>query len=298
MTDTDTFFAGLAFLPSHQPDLHGFCRVVAGTLADYGHIVERQSILSANQARITTRSYAVELSMAPADSEPAALMVPGSATVPTDAHAEPQGARLEITLIPADPRGTDIAQSQLVLLVMVYRMIEAHGARHVEWLDRTTVLPAGRFMSAFSHVSPRRVHGRQEILDANDPATDGANAMVVHHGPRHGDQPDSVIDGSHVMSDLPPDQALSLAFRSDQQDERDAINAGDAAESDIRRLAAWGMTGVVTMISGPVGLSLAAVNLLRGEDFRLNTQVLALTGFLGVATTGSAMADVLSLLPL
>jgi hypothetical protein len=43
---------------------------------------------------------------------------------------------------------------------------------------------------------------------------------------------------------------------------------------------------------------MAAVNLLRGEDFRLNTQVLTLTGFIGVVTTGSAVADVLTLLPL
>ncbi len=296
VTQTDRFHAGLVFLPSQLPDLDGFCRIVAGTLADYGHIVERQSMASTDEARITTRSYAVRLSLAPARGGQVALAAPRARpTSRLEPRLEPQSARLELTLVPADPRGTDINQSQLILLVMLYRMIEAHGARHVEWLDPSIVLPAGRFLSAFSRVSPRRVRGRQEILDAAAPRTDGTGASGIIVCNQNGDDMSfEETSNTEAPEHMSPELELSLAFRSDQQE----AEAGDEAENDIRRLAAWGMTGVVAMMSGPVGLSMAAVNLLRGEDFRLNTQVLALTGFFGFVTTGSAVADVLALLPL
>ena len=84
----------------------------------------------------------------------------------------------------------------------------------------------------------------------------------------------------------------------DWMDDGDVIDGDTGAESDIRRLASWGLTGVVACLSGPVGLSMAAVNLMRGEDFRLNTHVLALTGFLVVSTSNGMVAQVVSALPI
>ena len=77
-----------------------------------------------------------------------------------------------------------------------------------------------------------------------------------------------------------------------------SLSPEDEAENDIRRLATWGMTGVVTLMSGPVGLSMAAVNLARGEDFRLNTHVLSLTGLLVMLQSSGALAGAVSYLPL
>lgn len=68
--------------------------------------------------------------------------------------------------------------------------------------------------------------------------------------------------------------------------------------SDILRLTSWGMTGAVASMSAPIALSLAAVNLIRGEDFRLNTQVLAYTVAIVALNSSGAFAGVASALGL
>ena len=68
--------------------------------------------------------------------------------------------------------------------------------------------------------------------------------------------------------------------------------------SDVRRLATWGMTGMMVFLSGPVAVSMAAVNLVRGEDFRLNTHVLALTGFLVTMQSSGMLSSVVAHLPI
>jgi hypothetical protein len=86
---------------------------------------------------------------------------------------------------------------------------------------------------------------------------------------------------------LSEEERVAFAMRADDEDE-DEFDMTE--ESDVGRLAAWGMTGVVYTISAPVAISLAAVNLARGENIRLNTHALALTG--GIAALhGSGMLD-------
>lgn len=78
----------------------------------------------------------------------------------------------------------------------------------------------------------------------------------------------------------------------------DAIDRDTGADSDVGRLAIWWLPGVVVCLPGPVGVSMAVVNLMRGEDFRFNTHVLALTGFLVVSTLNGMVAQVVSALPI
>lgn len=304
MTHAQRIHGGLVFFDNRGHGLDGYCRIVASTLEDYGHMVERQSILSNNEARIATSAYAIRLTMVAASGQNRVPALPdGTALRLADLRGgrNASSSRLELTLVPANPAATDTRHSQLVLLVMLYRMIEAYGARWVEWLDSNTVLPAARFMSAFATVSPRRVRGRQEVLDADDPRFAPLKETPETYEARH-----DIMSATPPMiaSDASPvteDQALAIALRSETRDSTKHDPAPDVeedAENDIRRLAAWGMTGVVACISGPVGLSMAAVNLARGEDFRLNTHVLSLTGLIGVLTSGTAMADVLSMLPI
>jgi hypothetical protein len=67
---------------------------------------------------------------------------------------------------------------------------------------------------------------------------------------------------------------------------------------DIERLGAWVLTGGAATICLPVAASLSVINLLKGEDFRLNTQMLSLSG-LGVVLNGNgAFAQVLDALPI
>ena len=59
--------------------------------------------------------------------------------------------------------------------------------------------------------------------------------------------------------------------------------------SNILGLTSWGMTGVVLAL---IAISMAAVNLIRGEDFRLNTQMLAFTTAIFGPSTSNAFAGV------
>lgn len=280
MAHADRLHGGLVFFDKQTDGLDRFCRVAASTLEDYGFKVDRQRILQNGEARITSSAYALKLSFA-------AL---------SNGRRRWGPSRLELTLVPADPRRTDEKKSQLVLLVMLYRIVEAYSARSVEWLDPATVLPAGQFMSAFSKVSPRRVHGRHETHDDKDvslePVHETEQTPVIHWQKAPENAPETA-----PRSD---DQGvLALAFRDAQEGEpSDACEPVQEAESDIRRLAIWGMTGVVACLSGPVGLSMAAVNLAKGEDFRLNTHVLSLTGLIVGVSSSSAMADMVAMLPL
>ena len=172
-----------------------------------------------------------------------------------------------------------------------------HPAHSVEWLDPTTVLPAGKFVNAVTKVSPRRVQGRQQVLDVEDhrflPVEETEDTICSRYDEMRGQS------GAAQAQPEPGEDDLARAFRSDDpMDDGDVIDGETDAESDIRRLATWGLTGVVACLSGPVGLSMAAVNLMRGEDFRLNTHVLALTGFLAVSTSTGMMSQVVSALPI
>ena len=46
----------------------------------------------------------------------------------------------------------------------------------------------------------------------------------------------------------------------------DVLDRDTGADSDVRRLAIWWLTGVVVCLPGPVGLSMAVVNLMRLAD--------------------------------
>jgi hypothetical protein len=101
------------------------------------------------------------------------------------------------------------------------------------------------------------------------------------------------------LVELTDEEALSLAYRvCPHPDVIDMPSKSDEAASDIRRLATWGMTGMLGFLSAPVALSMVAVNLARGEDFRLNTHVLSLTGLLVMLQSTGALANAVSYLPL
>ena len=92
------------------------------------------------------------------------------------------------------------------------------------------------------------------------------------------------------------EERLALAFRAEPHpDELSPEEAAGGPPSSQLRLASWAMTGVVASVSAPVAVSLAAVNLMRGEDFRLNTQVLSLSAFVAFVH-GSGAASALPLL--
>ena len=290
MTNTGRYHGGLVFFGNPDQALDRFTRIVSATLADYGHPVERQSILDPTQARIISSHYSVKLALAPAPDAIFEIKINNKSL---------QRLEIDLSAVTGDRDDKDI--SELIMVVMLYRMVDIVATRSIEWLNTETVLSVEQFLGAFSNVSPRRVSGRQDNHDelgtpfhsVDDTEMDLSEKMNIFAN-------HSAHDGEFGLIDLSDEEALSLAYRfCPRPDVIDVPSMPvEEAESDIRRLASWGMTGMVGFLSAPVALSMVAVNLTRGEDFRLNTNVLSLTGLLVMLQSTGALASAVSYLPL
>ncbi|WP_299944592.1 hypothetical protein [uncultured Ruegeria sp.] len=284
MTSKHMYHGGLQFDGSADGALERLCDVVSTTLGDYGHLVERKTLISTSEASIVSSQYLVRLTL---DSEPKKFehshheRMDRTAGLRTKARpvVAPPCNRLTITICPVSKLLDDSEISELMLVVILYRMVDICTTRRVEWLSPNTVLTIEQFMSAFDSFAPRSSRNRKQIFETIS-------------GPFAGlDLPDPDPMQFETKSQTKPrpiklsdDQLLSIAFRtetdspaSENNSEQTIVTDETDRPSDILRLTSWGMTGAVASISAPVAVSLAAVNLIRGEDFRLNTQVLAFT---------------------
>jgi hypothetical protein len=302
MGRADKYHGGLVFAGNQDSALDRFCRIVASTFEDYGHGVERQTILDDHVARIATEGYMLKLTLHPWGTQNDPLMRSARQDAAAGLKGSAAGSqfdehRLEITLSPAAPGREDRELTELMLVVMLYRMVDAFPVRQIEWLKPETVLRVDQFMSAFTNVSPHRVRSRQEIQmpEGNRFASisDTEPSLARHCDAILGK---SAYSGCEGLIELTDEEMLALAFRDEPRPDEYAF--GDDVPSDVRRLATWGMTGMLAFLSTPVALSVAAVNLVRGEDFRLNTQVLALTGCVIAMHSSGFLSTAVNALPL
>ncbi len=303
MTQISRYHGGLVFADTQENALDRFSRIASATLKDYGHCVERQSVIDTQRSRITANQYMVKLNLgigenSGRDTSPSTV---ADGLIKFRSAVDPL-QRLQIELCPADPARVDNTHSELLLVVMMYRMVDAYSAEYIEWLDPKTVLTTEEFLGAFSSVSPRRVRGRQQILDDRYPNGDRF-ASVDETAPALDMQFDNILgqipfEGREGPVSLSEQEALSLAFRlNGRPDEISPEELDDVPDNDVRRLASWGLTGMLFFVSAPVAVSMAAVNLIKGENFRLNTQVLSLSGCLVALESSGAIAEAVSYLP-
>jgi hypothetical protein len=168
-------------------------------------------------------------------------------------------ARIVLRLTPEMVSRDPYLAPDLVLIIVMYRLTQALRPVAVEWLDAQAVIPAQAFLDAF---------------DGVDSAESAQAARSRRTATPAADKPPT--------PELTEDQRIARRLRADSF----AVPAtrAEKARNDIQRLTAWAMTGCVATVSLPVAASLAAVNLIRGEDFRLNTQVLSLSGLVGTVS--------------
>lgn len=289
MTQTGRYHGGLVFFGDPDHALDRFTRIVTATLEDYGHPVERQSFVDLSQSRVIASRYMVKLTLSDAPDAIFEIKMNNKSL-----------QRLEISLCPVAPGEDDRDISELMLVVMLYRMVDLFATRSIEWLDPATVLTVDEFLGAFTNVSPRRVRGRQEILEVADAPFGSVEQAEQGLSERFDELAGPSFHGGQLgVIDLSEQETLAFAYRFNaRQASVDVATPVEQAESDIRRLAVWGMTGMVGFLSAPVALSMAAVNLARGEDLRLNTNVLSLTGLLVMLQSSGALASAVSYLPL
>ncbi|MCU9838057.1 hypothetical protein OEZ49_09795 [Ruegeria sp. WL0004] len=303
MAQTGRYHGGLVFLGNEEGVLDRFSRIVTATLEDYGHAVERQTLLSDCEARIISSQFHVKLSLeTEAEEYPRVRRLDEAAGLNRRtqlAKTRPRN-RLVISITPVSEFSEDRDVTELMLVVMLYRMVDLYASELIEWLDPNVKLTVEQFLGAFSNISPRRIRGRQQIvynqgdrfasIDETAPGLATRYDTIIGQAAHHGEI---------GLIELTEQEALALAFRSDPRpNEVDGLSPEEQAQNDIRRLASWGMTGCLAFVSAPIAASLAAVNLIRGEDFRLNTQVLSLTAALVFMQSSGAMTNVLSFLPI
>lgn len=303
MTHQGRYHGGLVFFGYEDALLEKFSRMIAATFEDYGHPVERNSIQNARSARVTASHYIVKLTMSHelehGEHCHRAIRLDSVGGInPRRVQLAENQWRIQLDLFPADPENDDQDISELLLVVMLYRMFDEVEVAQVEWLDPAMQLSGEQFLEAFASVSPSLVRDENPENSYEHP-----RFAPIDDTERFLTQQYDVLAGSDTgitARGLPPlseEQALAMAFRTETQ-----IETGESpvaivnpdGPSDIQRLAAWGMTGMMAFLSAPVAASMATVNLIRGEDFRLNTHVLSLTGFLVMIQSSGALASVVT----
>ncbi|MBL3705107.1 hypothetical protein GI582_20615 [Sulfitobacter sp. BDSS02] len=235
------YHGGLIAVGDEAALINTFSKIIAETFEDYGHPVERIAFDENHGASITAAHYRVDLrpvqEMAHGMAGQRGLIFqPFAKPHSHDTAPEHKQRRIQLAMHPADPSRDDPDISELLLVVMLYRMISDHDVRMVEWLDPLSLLTADEFLTAFAPVNP-------------DP--------VEYTGPG------------------------SPSFRG-------ALVPAEE-QNDVRRLAVWGMTLMMAFLSAPVALLMAVVNLVRGEDLRINTHVLTITTLIFLAVPVGAL---------
>ncbi len=297
MTAKQKYHGGLQFNGDADGALERSCNVVAATLEDYGHLVERKTLLNQSEASVVTSQYLVRISLEVQEAEQIDrygrmdravglnTLVRPSVTLPEN--------RLIITVCPVSDLLDDSEISELMLVVILYRMVDICSTQRVEWLAPNTVLTVEQFMGAFDSLAPRKRRDHKEIFESVTGRFAGLDLAEMET--LDADQPKA------RPIQLSDDQLLSIAFRTEPEPNLcetlpEPANDDEDRPSDILRLTSWGMTGALASVSMPVAVSMAAVNLIRGEDFRLNTQVLAFTTALFGLNATNAFAEVASVI--
>lgn len=302
MNSKHSYHGGLQFDGETDGAIERFGSIVAMTLEDYGHLVERKTLINLTEASIVTSQYLVRLTLdtqVPETTERFERMdrAAGLKTAQRPSVTLPKN-RLAITISPVSPLLDDSEVSELMMVVILYRMVDICATQRVEWLSPNTVLTIEQFMSAFNTLTPTKQRDRKQIFEA----VSGPFAGMDIPAEEDLDEPQKqALKPAARPIQLSDEQLLSIAFRTETieqpSDRNDDTRPLDHEQpSDILRLSSWGLTGAVASVSVPIAASMAAVNLIRGEDFRLNTQVLAYTVAISALSTSGAFAGVANVL--
>ncbi|MGV6804147.1 MAG: hypothetical protein ACWA49_08070 [Ruegeria sp.] len=302
MTSKHRYHGGLQFNGDTNGAMERFGHIVVATLEDYGHLVERKTLLSKSEASVVSSQYLVRLTLESEQSETDDHYIrldrtAGLKTIIRQPATRPRN-RLTISVSPVSGLLDDTEISELMLVVMLYRMVDICSTQRVEWLSPSTVLTIEQFMSAFDSLMPGKQRNRRQVFASVSGPFAGVESGECE------DTLDADIEINKASAkgarpiQLSDDQLLSIAFRTESDTPITDASVSNSTESDrpsdALRLSSWAMTGAVASLSAPIALSMAAVNLIRGEDFRLNTQVLAFTVAIVSLNSTRAFAEVAS----
>ncbi len=169
MTQMGKYHGGLVFVGRQADALDQVSRIVVSTLEDYGHPVERQTQMSDDGARILCSQYMIDLTLGSLrGSGQCGREIRLDRVVGLNAQRrkrlDQNAHRLQIEITAAAGRYDDVELSELMLVVMLYRLVDALAVTQIEWLSPDTILTVDQFVGAFTNVTPRQARDRQDFL--------------------------------------------------------------------------------------------------------------------------------------
>ena len=288
MQHAGKYHGGLIFFGSDVLDLGKATQIVAEVVAAFCHHVDRRSVLTGGRGRVTCSDWVVKLASRAV--EPLSDSMQRRARLDAVGHLTSNGARewpthqLVITFCAADPDQADEDHALRLLAETLRRLVLASDPRFVEWRSSDRLVPADKFAPAMAQLSLPVCTGASNVRSRFGPVDRDAQRLSGRY--------DEFLGAGRQMrrtflNEPDPETVLTRALQPPLPVETPLVH----------RLATWSLTGVIATLSGPVGLSVAAVNVLRGEDMRLNTHVLALAGAIAMLSSSGALANVMSVLP-
>lgn len=217
---------------------------------------------------------------------------------------KPAGVRVTFSVASYHPGDTNPDKLHGILANIAARALRHSDADFVEWLAPEGLMERDEFLEVSSYVSKRRGDRHNSArVGASDRqrAMSGLDAGLIDRLDNEVDDKldqsfEGILKSNQIDGWDPAEMNLARMFRSAATEKELIVVRKEREEqmSTQMRLASWALTGTVATMSMPVAVSMSIVSVAKGEDFRLNTQVLALTGLMG-ALGASGMLDALPL---
>ena len=303
MDQAPRYHAGLVFLGTRDISVPELRRTIETVFADFGQDTDPMAHGTDSQNLIVGHALAAdvqaELAPPPTDMQRRIAELDDLADInqSVTARAARAALRIQVTLYKHNAEEElPMDLPETILARILLQMVQRYNADYVEWLNRHAVLTADEFMNACSHVKPKRVRSVRPKAPVASAATAERFPSVEETQSRLTARMRHLMPGAKASAE---EDLLANVFRSEPSgDDLAGIEDVEEVPSNTLRLATWAMTGTVAFLSLPVAATLGVISLAKGEDFRLNTQALSLTGLAVVLTGTGAVADVVAVLPL
>ena len=208
-------------------------------------------------------------------SDSGTLALGGSYCIGIEAHEQSDyGPKVVFRMMRHNDAPSGRARRMAMILRHIVRTALVQSeADYVEWMDETVVLTREEFLEAVSEDNRTVLHSETVVEDEMMIIGDDGQFHPVD------------ADLGKLFSNLPMPSANPHELPS-------LLADTEASASRRMKIAAWAVTGVVASLSVPVAAGLMVMNAGRGADFRLATQMLALTG-LGTVLYANGMMPLL-----
>ncbi len=183
--------------------------------------------------------------------------------------------------VDVEPQGNGpeaIVQAQALLAVLVRDLIPVLDPDDLRWLDAAARISPQDFLQITGNVAPKRI--------------DAPARAPVQQRPRRRKRLSTIAGKAehllrHHFRPQPTQEELVAEFGPIAENKY-------APESAPRRLSTWAITGVLAIAAPPVAATLAYLNLKKGENLRLNAQVLVMTTGLTIVISSGVLTALLT----